>query len=151
MDKTLTLIILVVVIAIGAGKPAPKLVTAKIQSAKPSDVGVVVRDYAREHGIEPSIVAAIIKIESNWNMYAKGSSGELGLMQLMPGTARELGVKDRTDPVDNVKGGIRYLAQCKKKHGNKYLRCYNGGPGGVNLAQTKIYEAKVLAAASKIG
>ena len=109
-------------------------------------VGHVVRDYALANGIEPKVVAALIKVESGWNPDAKGSSGELGLMQLMPKTALAYGVKDRADPVDNVMGGIRYLAACKKLAGAKYLRCYNGGPKGIHLPQTAAYERKVLKA-----
>lgn len=129
-----------------AGGKLPQPATSLVAANKPC-VGQEVKQYALQHGIEPAIVAAVIKVESNWKADAKGHSGELGLMQLMPKTAKALGVKDRLDPVENVKGGIRYLAQCKKLAGNKYLRCYNGGPGGINLPATKAYEAKVLAAA----
>lgn len=118
------------------GKPVSKTIA--------SDIGEAIVAYAREHGISPHIVHSIIEVESGFDPLAKGKDGEVGLMQLMPGTAKELGVKDRTDPVDNVKGGIRYLAKCKKLTGKAYLRCYNGGPGGIHLAQTKAYEHKVL-------
>ena len=144
------LVALIAVSKAGGKIPQPPASKPIVVAVKPC-VGQEVKQYALEHGIEPAIVAAVIKVESNWNANAKGKAGELGLMQLMPKTAKQLGVKDRSDPVDNVKGGIRYLAECKKLAGHKYLRCFNGGPGGVNLPATKAYEAKVLAAAKALG
>ena len=150
LDTTSCALILIIAIAIGVGKPTPSHAPAKpaTEIAKPC-VGIIVKDYALQHGIEPAVVAAVIRVESGWNPNARGSSGELGLMQLMPKTAKHLGVKDRSDPSDNVMGGIRYLAECKRLTGSKYLRCYNGGPGGINLPKTKAYEAKVLAAIAR--
>lgn len=123
---------------IAGGKEKPSTDTTA------SGIGEAIVAYAKEHGISPHIVHSIIEVESGFDYRAKGKDGEVGLMQLMPGTAKELGVKDRTDPVENVKGGIRYLAKCKKLTGDAYLRCYNGGPGGIHLAQTKAYENKIL-------
>lgn len=141
----LLIVAVVAALLIGKGKGA-----AVSPPPAGSNSGQIVRlnpvvDFAIAHDIDPRVVAAVIQVESSWNPKARGSSGEVGLMQLMAGTAKELGVINREDPIDNIKGGIRYLAKCKKLRGDKYLRCFNGGPGGVNLPQTAVYEKKVLA------
>lgn len=102
--------------------------------------------YAKRHEIDPRLVAAIIKTESDWNPKAKGTSGELGLMQLMEKTANYFKVKDRSDPVENIKGGIQFLAYCKQKTGKAFIRCYNAGEFKTEITAAKTYEKKVLAA-----
>ena len=70
-----------------------------------------VYQQARRYSLDPHLVAAIIYVESKFNSYATSSQGARGLMQIMPPTARDLGIKDVTDPVDNIRGGTRYLKQ----------------------------------------
>lgn len=88
-------------------------------------------------------VRAQMHQESRFNPLAKSSAGAVGLMQLMPKTAKELGVHDRTDPRQNVFGGVRYLADQYRHMGEipvyldrlkMALACYNGGRGYVNVA-----------------
>ena len=89
---------------------------------------------AREHGVDESIVRAIIHAESAFNPNALSRVGAQGLMQLMPGTAREVGVSDAFDPGQNIGGGVRYLAMLLKRfNGNLTLAAagYNAGPGAV--------------------
>ncbi|MCP5109621.1 MAG: lytic transglycosylase domain-containing protein, partial [bacterium] len=69
--------------------------------------------WAQEFGIERELVYAVIEVESAWNPRAVSSKGAVGLMQLMPETAAEFGVRDRFDPADNVRGGVAYLAWLK--------------------------------------
>ncbi|MGH7360763.1 MAG: lytic transglycosylase domain-containing protein [Candidatus Methylomirabilales bacterium] len=89
---------------------------------------------AREHGIDPSLLLALIEQESDWNPKAVSSTGAQGLGQLMPGTARGLKVSDPFDPEQNLRGAARYLRQQLQTFGGseeKALAAYNAGPGAV--------------------
>lgn len=96
-----------------------------------------IKKYAKQYGVNPNLIAGIIKQESGFNKYATSSAGAKGLMQLMPATAKSLGVKNSYDPSQNIKGGTKLIAQLLKKYGGnveKALRAYNAGPG--NLAKS---------------
>lgn len=88
----------------------------------------------------PSLVKAVIQVESAGKPEAVSSKGAAGLMQLMPATAKELGVADRFDPEQNVEGGSRYLQQMLDKYGKTdiALAAYNWGPGNVDNAIKKV-------------
>lgn len=100
---------------------------------------------ADAYQIPRSLFRALIQQESGWNAYAIGQKGEIGLTQLMPGTATELGV-NAWDPMQNMKGGASYLATQFKKFGDwaKALAAYNGGPAGTNKPAAKEYATEVL-------
>ena len=92
----------------------------------------VVRAAARRHGIPEDLFLRLIKQESNWNPRAKSHAGAFGLAQLIPSTARYLGV-DINDPHQNVDGGARYLKEQYRTFGSwrLALAAYNAGPGAV--------------------
>ncbi len=99
-----------------------------------TDVGAIIEQAARIHDIDPLLVHSMIKIESNYNPFAVSPKGAMGLMQLMPATARQLGVKDAFDVRQNVDGGVRYYKYLRglyKDDDRLALAAYNAGPGTV--------------------
>ena len=89
---------------------------------------------AKANGLDPALLAGLIKQESNFNPTAGSPAGARGLAQLMPATAAGLGVTNVLDPVQSINGGAKYLAQQLKTFGGdvaKALAAYNAGPGAV--------------------
>ena len=92
---------------------------------------LLIRPVAIRYGLDPELVAAVIWMESGGNPTAVSRKGAKGLMQLMPETAQELGVKHVLDPKQNVEGGVRYLRTMLDSHGGDLslaLAAYNAGP-----------------------
>jgi hypothetical protein len=113
---------------------------------------------AQQYQLPPGLLHAVIAKESGWNPNAKSPVGALGMMQLMPGTAAGLGVKNPLDPVQNIDGGARYLSHLMQEFGGNVklaLAAYNAGPAAVKkyggvppYAETQNYVRSILNAAA---
>lgn len=120
---------------------APKVVEPKVVEPVPvgeatpggADLNDIVEKAAQKHGVDPLLVHSVIRAESNYNPRALSNKGAQGLMQLMPGTARDLGVRNAFDPKDNVEAGVKYLRYLQGVFGDPALAlaAYNAGPGAV--------------------
>jgi len=94
---------------------------------------------AGQHGVDPALALAVAQAESSFNPAAQGSAGEIGLFQLMPGTARDMGVSDPWNIGSNIEGGIRYLRYLLDRYGGdetRALAAYNGGLGNMDRGTT---------------
>jgi soluble lytic murein transglycosylase-like protein len=136
-------------IAINGRKPPPLL-------RRGSAYDVHIQAAAEKYGLAPPLLRAVMAVESNFNPGAVSEKGATGLMQLMPGTARDMSVDDVLDPGQNIDGGARYLRQLQNQFGNdleKVLAAYNAGPEAVRRSggavppfrETQAYVKKVLA------
>lgn len=113
----------------------------------------LVEQAARRYGLDPALVDAVVRAESGYDPQATSPAGAVGLMQLMPATARALGVADPYDPAQNVEGGVRYLRGLLDRFGDVALAlaAYNAGPGAVvqfggmpPYRETRAYVERVL-------
>jgi soluble lytic murein transglycosylase-like protein len=142
---------------------APDLDAPTAAAAAPSlPASVPYRDLitaaARRHGVDPALLAGLIRQESGFNANAGSPAGAQGLTQLMPGTARGLGVTNPLDPAQSIEGGAKYLAAQLQHFGGdvtKALAAYNAGPGAVErfggvppYAETQAYVRRVQAYAT---
>lgn len=104
----------------------------------------LIRQKAARHGIDPNFVRAVIAVESGYNPFARSPKGAMGLMQLMPATAAELGVANPWEPEENLEGGIYYLASLLSEFRDvkDALIAYNAGPEVVRKKLTVPQETK---------
>jgi soluble lytic murein transglycosylase-like protein len=113
----------------------------------------MIREVSARYRVDPALVRAVIQTESNWNSNAVSRVGAQGLMQLVPGTAQQMGVSNAFDPKQNLDGGVRYLHSLLERYNgdlDKTLAAYNAGPGAVDRAggipryrETRNYVQKV--------
>ena len=117
------------------GAPAYRTTTAQAADASAPRFDAFVVAHAQRHALRPELVRAVIQVESGYNPRATSPKGAMGLMQLMPATARELGVRNPYDPEENIRAGTAYLRRLLDKYdGNEELAlaAYNAGAGAVD-------------------
>jgi len=144
--------------------PAPKSATSNPSAAgtnlrhdaklSPADLGEMLTNAGREHNLDVDLLASLVKAESGGNTRAVSHAGAQGLMQLMPATAKGLGVADSFKPDENLRGGATYLdALLTRYHDNMALAlaAYNAGPEAVDkyhgippYRETRVYVARVI-------
>jgi soluble lytic murein transglycosylase-like protein len=132
--------------------PEQAVATLYLPSVPPAYQSALI-EIALANDLSPNLLEALVWQESRWNNNAVSSAGARGLAQLMPGTARLLGV-DARDPIANLAGGARYLRQQLDSFGGnleKALAAYNAGPGRViaaggipNIRETRLYVAAIM-------
>lgn len=141
--------------------PQPESTIPEPQLAQPSAAPAptpqqLVEQAASAHGLRPEFVRSVASVESAWRTQAVSHKGAIGLMQLMPGTARDLGANPH-DPAENAEAGARYLKMLLERYANSpdpvrlALAAYNAGPGAVDryrdippYRETQAYVEKVL-------
>lgn len=137
--------------------PAVKEVSGSVvsQTFSKAQLKEMITNMAKKYKVDPKLVNAVVKQESGFNPKATSHCGAMGLMQLMPATAKSLGVKNAYNPVENVEGGIKYLKSMLNKYNGNIvlaLAAYNAGPGAVDkykdvppYKETQNYVKSILA------
>ena len=127
-----------------------------VDLGSPAEFKAHIRSASRQYMVDPALIEAIIQVESSFRSDAVSHSGATGLMQLMPGTARDLDVIDRYNPRENIHGGVKYISKLMKRFDNNMMlaiAAYNAGPAAVERyngvppnAETPRYVKKVIKA-----
>jgi len=125
-----------------------------VAAVEPQTLDEFIKMAADNHKVDPLLIKAVIKTESNFDPGAVSPKGAQGLMQLMPGTARDLRVNNPFDPLQNITGGTKYLRQMLNTYNGDVrlsLAAYNAGPGRVTplgmtsyIPETQAYVARVM-------
>jgi hypothetical protein len=134
-------------------EPTPVLNYDRGKSFTPEQLDAAIEKAAAAHNVDANLVRAVVKVESNFNPNAVSRKGAMGLMQLMPQTARQLKVTNPFDPEQNVDAGVRHLKQLMESYGGDVklsLAAYNAGQGSVarsggvpHFAETRNYVKRI--------
>jgi hypothetical protein len=126
-------------------------------SLPPSPYDEIIQTLAEAHGVNPVLVNALIRVESNYRPTARSHKGAMGLMQLMPATARQYQVRNPYDPKANIAAGIKHLKSLLDRWGGEVdlaLAAYNAGDGAVKkfngippYSETRTYVSRILSLA----
>ena len=127
--------------------------TRSIRSLGPDAIDAIIVRNTLKYGLDPGLIRALIKAESDFDVQAVSSDGALGLMQLMPDTAKRYGVRNAFDPEENIAGGVHYLSDLLDMFNGQVplaLAAYNAGENLVsriqrvpNYPETKTYIARI--------
>jgi len=119
-----------------------------------ADLRQLVQTISREHGVDPKLVDALVRVESSYDPNAVSRRGAMGLMQLMPATAKRLNVDDPFDPEKNIRGGVKEFSRLVDQYSGNLqfaLAAYNAGEGAVAryrgvppYAETRNYVSRIL-------
>lgn len=130
-------------------------ISIRLREVPTAELDSMIAYHAESQNLDPKLVMALIQAESNYNARAVSKKGAIGLMQLMPGTAKLLRVSDPYDPDENLRGGTTYLRKMIDRFAGRIefaVAAYNAGPGAVEkhggippYRETRDYVRKVLA------
>lgn len=128
--------------------------------AQSTNIDEIIETFSNKYNIDSDFIKAIIKQESGFNKNATSKKGAMGLMQLMPATAKSLGVKDAYNPWENIEGGVKLLSGLLSKYNNNQelaLAAYNAGSGAVSkyggippYKETQNYVKSIMGAYNKV-
>jgi hypothetical protein len=143
-----------------APEPEPGSEAAPVITDTPGGLRLLIDRMAAEHGVDVKLAHALVKVESNYRADAVSPKGAMGLMQLMPATARQYALEDPFDPVQNLTAGLRHLRGLLDRYGrgkeSLALAAYNAGEGAVSrykgippYRETQNYVQRILSLSGK--